>query len=360
MKIRIAERIKEFRKGRKMTQEQLAEALGVTIGAVSKWESGSSVPDILLIVELADFFETSVDVLLGYEWHGGSVVQCSDRIRALRNAKDFEAASAEAEKALQKYPNSFEIVFKSAIMYSLKGIERGDVKAYERAVALFERSIELIGQNTDPHVSESTIRGNIADVYICLGKTDKALEQMKSNNPDNVNDGKIGYVLAQKEKKPDEALPYLSDALLAMQSGLFRVMSGYAAAYSKKKDTASAIDALLFMKSINDGLMLPGYASYYNKANTILLTACACCEYERGDMEAAREYLRKAKKEAEYFDASPDYGFEHTRFFCGSPSSTAFDDFGSNAVEGIGRAIKNDDASPEELLSIWEEVKQEN
>ena len=36
------------------------------MGAVSKWESGASAPDVSLILELAVFFETSVDVLLGY------------------------------------------------------------------------------------------------------------------------------------------------------------------------------------------------------------------------------------------------------------------------------------------------------
>ena len=68
MKSRLAENIKTFRKERKMTQEQLAEAMGVTVGAVYKWESDQSNPDLNLIIELADLFEVSTDVLLGYEW----------------------------------------------------------------------------------------------------------------------------------------------------------------------------------------------------------------------------------------------------------------------------------------------------
>ena len=66
MKMMLAENIRSFRKARKLTQEQLAEVLGVTPGAVYKWEAGLSVPDIALIMEMADFFDTSVDTLLGY------------------------------------------------------------------------------------------------------------------------------------------------------------------------------------------------------------------------------------------------------------------------------------------------------
>ena len=59
MKSRLAENIKTFRKERKMTQEQLAEAMGVTVGAVYKWESKQSNPDLNLIIGLADLFEVS-------------------------------------------------------------------------------------------------------------------------------------------------------------------------------------------------------------------------------------------------------------------------------------------------------------
>ena len=48
-------------------QEQLAEAMDVSVGAVSKWEQASSMPEIPMLMKLADFFQTSVDALLGYE-----------------------------------------------------------------------------------------------------------------------------------------------------------------------------------------------------------------------------------------------------------------------------------------------------
>ena len=65
MEIRIAENIRNMRK-------QLAEALGVSVGAVSKWERGAAVPDLRYLVEMADLFAVSVDTLLGYPVQSGA------------------------------------------------------------------------------------------------------------------------------------------------------------------------------------------------------------------------------------------------------------------------------------------------
>ena len=61
---RIGRQIAENRRAKGLTQEQLAEAFGVSPQAVSKWENGASCPDILLLPKLADFFGITVDELL--------------------------------------------------------------------------------------------------------------------------------------------------------------------------------------------------------------------------------------------------------------------------------------------------------
>ena len=63
----IGKRIAAHRKRLGMTQEQLAEKLGITAQAVSKWENNQSCPDITAIPLLADIFQISTDVLLGRE-----------------------------------------------------------------------------------------------------------------------------------------------------------------------------------------------------------------------------------------------------------------------------------------------------
>ena len=52
---------------KKITQEELARFMGVTKASVSKWETNQSLPDILLLPQLASFFDISVDELLGYK-----------------------------------------------------------------------------------------------------------------------------------------------------------------------------------------------------------------------------------------------------------------------------------------------------
>lgn len=67
MSIKIAENIQALRKKKHLTQEELAEVFGVTSQSISKWELGLSCPDISVLPEIADYFEVSIDELLGYK-----------------------------------------------------------------------------------------------------------------------------------------------------------------------------------------------------------------------------------------------------------------------------------------------------
>ena len=64
MNIKIGTRIKELRKRKNVTQEQLADVLGVTNQAVSRWESESGYPDIEYIIPIANFFRVTANYLL--------------------------------------------------------------------------------------------------------------------------------------------------------------------------------------------------------------------------------------------------------------------------------------------------------
>ena len=56
--------IKDLRKKNNLTQSELASLLGVTFQAVSKWENGKSIPDILLLKQISEKFNVDLDYLL--------------------------------------------------------------------------------------------------------------------------------------------------------------------------------------------------------------------------------------------------------------------------------------------------------
>ncbi|MBQ7123218.1 MAG: helix-turn-helix transcriptional regulator [Oscillospiraceae bacterium] len=53
--------LKKFRKQRKLTQRDLADALHISQTSVSKYERGESEPDLEMVIRMADFFEVSID-----------------------------------------------------------------------------------------------------------------------------------------------------------------------------------------------------------------------------------------------------------------------------------------------------------
>ena len=188
MKIKIAENIRTLRKQHSFTQEQLSEALGVTVSAVYKWESGQSVPEVKMLMELADLFEISVDTLLGYDRQNENVDNRIKRIEQCMAERDFKEAVLEAEKTLKKYPNKFDVVYAAACVYMVIYSDKKDEKAMQRAIDLFHSAIPLLYQNKESSINEATILNAIGNMYIDAGQEEKGLELLKKNNIVTVED----------------------------------------------------------------------------------------------------------------------------------------------------------------------------
>lgn len=74
----LGKMIFELRKAKNVTQEEMAAELGVTAAAVSKWENGYTLPDVMMLCAIADYFQVTTDELLGQtkeEINNGNSVQ---------------------------------------------------------------------------------------------------------------------------------------------------------------------------------------------------------------------------------------------------------------------------------------------
>ncbi len=105
----IGEKIKELRKERNMTQAQLAEKLGVTYQAVSKWENGTASPDISIIPDITRAFSVSADVL--FDLVNPDVKKeeiYADYRDILDNTNSILRARRLLEKAIKEFPKEYK------------------------------------------------------------------------------------------------------------------------------------------------------------------------------------------------------------------------------------------------------------
>lgn len=353
MHIKLSENIRVFRKARSLTQEQLAEALGVTVGAVYKWEAGLSTPDITLIVGLADLFDTSVDVLLGYELRNNKQNETVERLKKYLHNKD-RSGLTEADKALVRYPNSFEIVHQSAMLYYMFGLLSRDKALLRRSIDLMERSTLLLGQNTNPKISDLSICIDLAGAYSCAGDDEKALQILKKNNPCGINDASIGLSLAGACNRPEEAVGYLSAALVSILESFVRVVAGYVNVFFKKEDFSSGESILRMALTQLDGWKKEGKSSFLDKSCVFFSVCLAFALMKQGDVDEARRSLRTAKDLAERFDRSPNYAINSVRFVSADEQRMAFDDLGETAMACIRNTVKG--IENESFSVLWEET----
>ena len=111
MEIRIGENIKRLRKAKSVTQEQIAEVLGISVTAVSKWERNETYPDITLLFPLARYFEVTLDELMGYD-EERIQAEIGETLGLYRSLwlTEPEKAREVIVKAYRDYPNAYPVM----------------------------------------------------------------------------------------------------------------------------------------------------------------------------------------------------------------------------------------------------------
>ncbi len=117
--LHLSENITRLRRERKITQEELADFLGVTKAAVSKWENGQTSPDILLLPQLACFFDITIDQLLGYEAQlsGEQIRRCYLELCQDFVSLPFQEAYEKTRSLAHRYYSCYPLLLQLCTLY---------------------------------------------------------------------------------------------------------------------------------------------------------------------------------------------------------------------------------------------------
>ncbi len=203
MQLNLGTKIRELRRRDGRTQDNLAESLGVTAQAVSRWESGGSYPDMEMIPAIANYFHISIDELFGYhderEEKIKTILEKATGILTKQGFTMYQGSLSEdvlecvnmLRAASEEFPNEPKILLKLAQALQMwgwnkygakghlsdsSGIIEDDVEYnsqnvyWQEAVRVYER---LLKSNPSSEDREIAIR-HITPLYCRMGEYEKA------------------------------------------------------------------------------------------------------------------------------------------------------------------------------------------
>lgn len=183
--IHLGRIIAENRRKRRITQDELAEFLGVSKAAVSKWETETSYPDILLLPGLASYFDISIDELIGYEPQ-----MDKEGIRKMYRAIAEEFASGSFEPAVEhcreyarKYYSCYPLLFQIASLLINHSMLAPDQKGMEKmAEEAAELSRRVKTGTDDPNLGRNALHLE-ACCMLVLRRPEEVLKLLEPEPP---------------------------------------------------------------------------------------------------------------------------------------------------------------------------------
>lgn len=173
MAIYFSEKFKSLRKNCDLTQEQIADMFHISPQAVSRWETGVTYPDIELLPALADFFNVTVDDLLGIDI-SKKEARIEEIIDQMCDALDRHSADDEIEvlrNGLQEFPSNLYLTYRLAgalfnKTWELKNSENKDeLKKYaDESIQIHKRLINESNHYTTLPVLEEKYGCTYSDV----------------------------------------------------------------------------------------------------------------------------------------------------------------------------------------------------
>lgn len=209
--LNFSDNIIQLRHNKKITQEQLADFVGVTKASVSKWETGQSLPDILILPRLAAFFDVTIDELLGYKPQLGKeqIQKIYHELAAAFAELPFHQAMQNSEAYVKKYYSCYPFLLQISILWLNHFMLPDDKNAQERVLTkLSDLCSHIIANCRNIGICEDAMIIKAA-ASLQLGEAEQTIEIMEEIlNPSclaNQSDSILiqAYLLTGKKESSD-------------------------------------------------------------------------------------------------------------------------------------------------------------
>lgn len=230
----MASAIKKCRLEKGYTQEKLAEMLGVSVPAVSKWETGHSVPDIAMLSPLARALGTTPDELLRFrqELPEEEVIHLMTQVKACCEKEGFEQGMALAGELVREYPSSELLKLRAAnavLIYAYTIPEDYTDEEYEKIQENSIRWFEELSRDAKDQEIKKAAAIALISQYISGNKLEEAealIDSIPAQEYDAARMKTTLYFLKGEEEKAMEAaqqflfrdIQYVRNGLLSMYS----------------------------------------------------------------------------------------------------------------------------------------------
>jgi transcriptional regulator with XRE-family HTH domain len=191
--INLASVIAAKRREKGITQEELAEHIGVSKASVSKWETGQSYPDITLLPQLAAYFDMSIDCLVGYtpQMDEDDINKLYRRLASDFSEKPFEDVVAECGIITKRYYSCYPLLLKISLLYINHASLTPDRERGEQILMATVQLCERVKMNSN---NARLIRNAVsyqAMCYLFLGNGEAALELLGESPRLDMQDGML-------------------------------------------------------------------------------------------------------------------------------------------------------------------------
>ena len=201
MELYIGQNLKNLRKTRNLTQEEVAKHLGISFQSVSKWERNDGYPDITMLPVLAHYYGVTIDELIGMnELESAQALEEINKQWEENRSNNNHSANVQLMRdALKRYPNNARLLVQ--LSASLERLDGTDAEKWEYLRQSIEVQEQIISYCDDSEVRGSVLF-NIAHAYYQYGDYDKALAYAeKLPNAYKSRENALVLILADEARK---------------------------------------------------------------------------------------------------------------------------------------------------------------